>query len=47
LAVGDVVSIVDREWGITHSAMVSEKQITLQDGKETINYLFGNDIGEK
>ena len=46
LAVGDVVSIVDREWDITHSAMVSEKQITLQDGKETINYLFGNDIGE-
>lgn len=47
LQVGDVVSIVDREWGLNHSAMVSEKQITLQDGVETINYLFGNDIKEK
>jgi len=47
LEVGDVVRMIDREWGIQRSAMVSEKQITLQDGKETINYLFGKDIGEK
>ncbi len=46
LSVGDVVSIIDKEWGLSHFAMVSEKEITLENGKETINYLFGNDIKE-
>lgn len=44
LSVGDKVSIIDKEWGIAHSAQITEKQITLQNSIENTVYIFGNDI---
>ena len=44
LAVGDVVTVRDRKWGINFNTRVTEKQITVENGEVIITYLLGNDV---
>lgn len=44
LEVGYAVSIDDREYNLNITTTVTEKQITVENGTESFNYIFGNDV---
>ncbi len=44
LEVGYAVSIDDREYNLNITTTVTEKQITVENGTESFNYILGNDV---
>lgn len=44
LEVGYAVSIDDKEYNLNITTTVTEKQITVENGIESFNYIFGNDV---
>lgn len=44
LSLGDKITVRDKNWNLSFSARVTEKQTTLENGVKTITFLLGKDI---